>query len=217
MGLPGAAVADDPRQFLRQTPAWGQPHPAVGVAEAGVAGGNEDISHQCQLETAGGGDAVDAHDDGAIKSAQRSVDVVVAVNRKCGEAIGMIAERLQIQARAECAALSGQDSDPDILVSLQLAKGIAQIPQQRGRQRVHRRRAIQGQRGDGTIAFDQQFSFRHAATPYLPCHTGARFSTKAVTPSRASALAIHSACSRASSEMASATGCSMAKLSAALA
>jgi hypothetical protein len=90
----------------------------VGIGETRFAGGQQDISHQRQLETTGSCDAVNAHDNRAIKSGHSRWNVMLCVYIEGTQPIRVLAHGLQIQARTKSTACANQYDGPNTVITL---------------------------------------------------------------------------------------------------
>jgi len=149
---PGAAIAGDDAQLEE------------GHAKLCLVGSNSDVSQAGEIAAKPDRGAVDRCDQGhaqAVKRAQHLVDVVAIAVRNLGriaaEGAAAILHRLDIAARAEGAARTGQDHAAHVHVEIHcVASGGKGIAIALGAERVHRLRTVKRKCGDVAGCFDLQ-------------------------------------------------------------
>ena len=112
--FPGAVDTDEARQLLRQAPARQNAHARVRVCKSRMLTGEKEITGQGQLKSARHGGAVDRTNNRLWALLQGDHDRRLrAQPQSTGQQLRFIRERLQINARAENAACSGQHDGAD--------------------------------------------------------------------------------------------------------
>ena len=138
--LLGAVDADRARQLLAEPPPGQDADPGVGVGEARLAGRDQHVAGQRQLEASRDGETVDGADDGQRARRER-IDDARALPADGGADLsgalaptrGFPAQLLQVEPRAEGAAAAGEDHHVDVA-------GLRQLRERRP-QRLHAARA----------------------------------------------------------------------------
>jgi len=120
----GYADAGLLRQPHRQPPGGKQTHPGVGVGEAGLLGGDQDVAVQREFEAARHGRAVDGADHGFCHRRPLRRDI---------RQLRRIAQLLEVQARAEHRVGAGDDDDVDVVIGLRIAQRAEETPAEVGR------------------------------------------------------------------------------------
>ena len=140
-------VAHDPRQPNRAAAAGNQSVVRVRVTDARCARSHDDVAREQQFESAGQRQPVDTRDHRLCKRG-KPLDGPAGVGDEFDDLAridlaGRVSEGLQVSARAECPAGTGQNDHPDGFVRFDLVQREVQFVQQGCADGVHRGRTLQ--------------------------------------------------------------------------
>ena len=112
----------------------------MGIGESAHWRGEQDVAHQGQLETTGGGHPVDTDDDGPVKSGHGRGDVVLPVDGKDAQA-ALVSPMALRSSPAQKARPAPVRMTARIGLVLQIPKRLHSADQQCRRQGIHATRA----------------------------------------------------------------------------
>ena len=141
--------AHDPRQPNRAAGAGNQSVVRVRITDARCGRSHDDVAREQQFESAGQRQSVDTRDH-RLRKRGKAFDGPARVGDEFDDLAridlaGRIGEGLQVSARAECPAGTGQHDHPDGLVGFDLVQREVEFVQQVCADGVHRGRTLQPQ------------------------------------------------------------------------